>query len=96
MSQENVEAVRTAFDAFSRDDWDALIGLLDPEIEWVTTGQFVGGQVYRGHAGVRDFLEAWAESSRHFVPSRRTSRRHLMSSLPIPESPELGGAARCP
>ena len=58
MSQENVEAVRTAFAAFSRDDWDALIGLLDPEIEWVTTGQFVGGQVYRGHAGVRDFLDA--------------------------------------
>ncbi len=58
MSEENVEAVRVAFDAFSRDDWDALIGLLDPEIEWVTTGQFVGGEVYRGHAGVRDFLDA--------------------------------------
>jgi uncharacterized protein len=58
MSQENIELVRGAFDAFSRDDWDALIGLFDPEIEWVTTGQFVGGQLYRGHEGARDFLDA--------------------------------------
>jgi uncharacterized protein len=58
MSQENVEVVRRAFEAFSRDDWDAFIGMLDPEIEWATTGQFVGGQVYRGHAGVREFLDA--------------------------------------
>ena len=96
MSQENVEAVRTAFDAFSRDDWDSLIGLLDPVIEWVTTGQFVGGQVHPGHAGVRDFLDALGGEFEAFVPSLCSSRRHLMSSSPIPESPELGGAARCP
>ena len=58
MSQENVEIVRAAFGAFSQDDWDALVAFLDPEIAWVTTGQFVGGQRYRGHAGVRDFLDA--------------------------------------
>ena len=57
MSQENVEVVKAAFEAFSRDDWSALIGLLDSEIEWVTTGQFVGGEVYEGHAGVREFLD---------------------------------------
>jgi ketosteroid isomerase-like protein len=58
MSQENVEVVRAAFEAFGRSDWDALVGFLDPEIEWVPTGQFVGGQLYRGHAGVREFLDA--------------------------------------
>jgi uncharacterized protein len=57
MSQENVEVVRNAFEAFDRDDWDALLGYLGSEIEWVTTGQFVGGQLYRGHAGVRQFLD---------------------------------------
>ena len=50
MSLENVEIVRAAFGAFGQDDWDAFIALVDPEIEWVTTGQFVGGPVYRGHA----------------------------------------------
>ena len=57
MSQENVEVVRDAFEAFGRGDWDALLGSLDSEIEWMTTGQFVGGQLYRGHAGVRQFLD---------------------------------------
>ena len=58
MSQENVEIVREAFEAFGRDDWDTFLGFLGPEIEWVTTAQFVGGQLYRGHAGVRQFLNA--------------------------------------
>ena len=58
MSRGNVETVRAAFGAFGRGDWGALIAFLDPEIEWVTTGQFVGGQFYRGHAGVREFLGA--------------------------------------
>ena len=57
MSQENVEVVKAAFEAFGRGDWRALVGCLDPEIEWVTTGQFVGGQLYRGHVGVREFLD---------------------------------------
>jgi uncharacterized protein len=57
MSQENVEVVREAFEAFDRDDWDAFLGSLDSEVEWITTGQFVGGQLYRGHAGVRQFVD---------------------------------------
>ena len=32
MSQENVEIVRAAFDAFSRGDMETLLGLMDPEI----------------------------------------------------------------
>ena len=55
MSLENVEIVRAAFGAFGQDDWDAFIALVDPEIEWVTTGQFVGGPVY-----FEALDEAWA------------------------------------
>ena len=57
MSEENIDVVRAAFAAFSGEDWDGLTGLLDPGVVWVTTGQFVGGQLYRGHQGVRDFLD---------------------------------------
>jgi ketosteroid isomerase-like protein len=56
MSRENVEVVRAGFDALSRGDWDALIEVLDPDVEWRTTGQFVEGGAYRGHDGVREFL----------------------------------------
>jgi uncharacterized protein len=57
MSRENVEVVEAAFEAFSRDDWSAFIEFFNPEVVWMTTGQFVGGESYRGHAGVREFLE---------------------------------------
>lgn len=57
MSRENVGIIRAGFDALNRDDWDALRGLLDSDVEWETTGQFVGRSVYRGHDGVREFLD---------------------------------------
>ena len=97
MSQENVEIVRTAFDAFAGDDWDALLSCLDPDVEWVTTGQFVGGEVYRGHAGVRDFLstlsgefdefdatpENFAQEAEIVVADARVSGSGKRSGVPV-------------
>ena len=69
MSQENVEAIRRAVDAYNRRDLDALLEELDPEIEWHPLLQvLLGGEatVYRGHEGARelyrDLDEAFAES----------------------------------
>jgi uncharacterized protein len=56
MSQGNVEVVRAGFEAFDRGDWDDLLALLDPGVEWETTGQFVEGGTFRGWEGVREFL----------------------------------------
>jgi ketosteroid isomerase-like protein len=57
MSQENVEVVRAGFEAYNRGDVDALLGLLDPQVEW--TDQFVEGGTFRGREGVHEFL-GWA------------------------------------
>ena len=51
MSQENVESFRRAVEAWNRDDFDAWIDLLDPEVEWFTLVE-----IYRGHAGAG---QAW-------------------------------------
>ncbi len=51
MSQENVEIVRAAFDAWERDDFDAWIGYFDPEVKWSALLE-----EYRGHTGIR---QAW-------------------------------------
>jgi ketosteroid isomerase-like protein len=68
MSQENVEAVRRAFDAFDRGDIEAVLEELDPEVEWHPLFQvLLGGEaaVYGGHEGFREFQretnEAFAE-----------------------------------
>jgi ketosteroid isomerase-like protein len=64
MSQENVEIVRAANDAWNRGNIDAMFALLAPEFEWHTAGEFPGlDPVYRGPEGWRkfdhDFREAW-------------------------------------
>jgi ketosteroid isomerase-like protein len=68
MSEENVEVVRRAADAYNRRDIDAVLEELDPEIEWHPLLQvLLGGEatVYRGHEGARalwrDLDEAFTE-----------------------------------
>jgi len=55
MSEENVEIVRGAFQAFAQQGPDALIDSWDSEIElWMHSGLIQAGGTYRGKAsGVR-------------------------------------------
>jgi ketosteroid isomerase-like protein len=64
MSRENVEAVRTAWDAWERGDMEALFRLYDPDIEWDQTRHLAGGPsgVFGGHEGVRRFFREWLSS----------------------------------
>ena len=59
MSQENVELVRRAYKAFDS-DLDALLRLLDPEIEWVSPSDSIEPGSRHGHKGVRDAFAATA------------------------------------
>ena len=57
MSQENVEVFMRAWDAGDRRDVEALLAVLDVEVEWHAALPMLGGDaVYRGHDGVRSFL----------------------------------------
>jgi ketosteroid isomerase-like protein len=58
MSQENVEAVRRATEAINRRDVDAMLEVLDPEVEYYAALPALGGSaaVYHGHAGVRELF----------------------------------------
>ena len=60
MSQENVELVRRAIDAFNQRDLGTFLLHMDPEVEFTPYEVWVqGGDPYRGHAGVRSW---WEES----------------------------------
>lgn len=48
---------RRGFDAVNRRDFDAVLEVLDPEIEWDMSHAFFDGPIYYGHAGVRRFFE---------------------------------------
>jgi ketosteroid isomerase-like protein len=63
MSQENVEVVRRALEAWGRGDPKAAADLLDPEIEWSMPPNIPEAGTFRGRDEVvrrlEEFMEAW-------------------------------------
>jgi ketosteroid isomerase-like protein len=67
MSQENLEIVQNAWDAFSRGDVEAAFEVFAADVEWDVSrdiwGAVVGGGHYRGVEGVASWLtdlyDAW-------------------------------------
>jgi ketosteroid isomerase-like protein len=64
MSEENVELVRRAINAFNRRDVDAFVATASPDVEWEDAIFWSGvTRIYRGRAGLRDWfnqvLEPW-------------------------------------
>src|SRR6476646_7164056 len=52
MSQENVELVREAYDAYNRDGITGILRYLDPEVEWRNAAESPDAGVFIGHEGV--------------------------------------------
>jgi ketosteroid isomerase-like protein len=60
MSQENVEVVQGLFAALENQDWEAALGLFDPEVEWSPTeGTFHGPEGVV--SSLAEWLEPWEE-----------------------------------
>jgi ketosteroid isomerase-like protein len=58
MSEENVELARKAIDALNRGDLDAWLAFLSPDVVWEALPGVPGlGELYRGRAEVRDWIE---------------------------------------
>ena len=62
---ELTDRLRAAYDGFGRRDIDAVLAVMDPEIEWDATDALAHTGVYHGHAGVTEYIEslsgAWEE-----------------------------------
>jgi ketosteroid isomerase-like protein len=56
MSQENVELAWRASHAWNEGGIEAVLPYLDPEIEWHPPRESMEPGIYRGHAGVRDYM----------------------------------------
>jgi ketosteroid isomerase-like protein len=97
MSQENVEIVRRALDAYGREGLDGYLRYFDPAIEWITTGAYPEQGTYRGHEGVRRYLtpietefddlrvepEKLIDAGEQVVSSVRISGRGKTSGAPV-------------
>ena len=67
MSEENVEVVRDALDAFGAADVERLLQFMDPEIKFEPHLALLEGN-YRGHDGVREFMADAFEAPEVSVP----------------------------
>jgi uncharacterized protein len=65
VSQENVQIVKRAIEAFSRGDADAFADLTTPDLEWKVGLGAVEGEIFRGREGVETYFgrlgSAWDE-----------------------------------
>jgi ketosteroid isomerase-like protein len=57
MSRENVEAVYRAYEAVRRGDREAFVRDMHPDVEGRAYLMEVEGVVYRGHPGMRQFID---------------------------------------
>jgi uncharacterized protein len=62
MSEENVEIVRRALEAWERGDMNAAADLLDPEVEWRMPPNIPEAGTFRGRDEVVRRLEAFREA----------------------------------
>jgi ketosteroid isomerase-like protein len=62
VSQEDVEVAQRSFEAWQRDDFEAWLSFIDPDVEWLTAverGLGRAGNVFHGHEGMREFWRLW-------------------------------------
>lgn len=68
------DRLRTAYEGFGRRDLDAVLSVMDPDIEWDATDALAHTGVYHGHEGVSEYIsslsEAWQEF--HLNPEQFT------------------------
>jgi ketosteroid isomerase-like protein len=57
MSEENVKIVKDAYARSSRGDFDGLLALFDPGVEWVDDPLVAGAIARRGHVEVKRYFE---------------------------------------
>jgi ketosteroid isomerase-like protein len=65
MSEENVEALRSVYEAFNRADFEAVERAVHPDIEFVRIGD---QSTLRGTAALREWMEPDAFEEQRFEP----------------------------
>ena len=66
MSQENVDTVREAVEAFNSGHMEDALARVHPEVEWTSADAFPDAQTYRGPEGVRQFFATWLDTFEGF------------------------------
>ena len=66
MSQDSVEIVRTAYDAFAQGDMPTVLGQLDPAVVSYTASPLPDAGEHQGHEGFLQWVEDWTAAFDQF------------------------------
>jgi ketosteroid isomerase-like protein len=86
MSHENVELTKAACAAINRRDIEALLALVDPQVEFRSLIAEVEGRAYHGHSGVREWWGAVVEPlGAHWEPEeiRAVGDEHVVHGFRV-------------
>jgi hypothetical protein len=74
-----IEVVRRGYEAFRQAGIEGVVPLLDPEIEWRNPQDSPIADVFRGHAGVREWYAAATSAFEdlHFEPDELVPFAHI-------------------
>jgi ketosteroid isomerase-like protein len=82
MRQETLDLIRTGIAALNRGDIDGMLRPLDPEVELEPLRAVLEGNVYRGHEGLREWLqdmdEDWEAFRIEVVDLRALGEDHVL------------------
>jgi uncharacterized protein len=71
---ELTDRLRVAYEGFGRRDMEAILSVMDPDIEWDATDALAHTGLYHGHQGVTEYIESlagvWEEF--HLYPEQFT------------------------
>ena len=55
---ELTDRLRTAYEGFGRRDIEAVLSVMDPDIEWDATDALAHTGMYHGHEGVTEYIQS--------------------------------------
>src|SRR5207302_5810600 len=76
MSSDNVEVVRAALEAAGCGDWEAFMGVLDPDVAWTPVR---GDPEFAVHRGI-DAVRAWGNTWRESFPDLRWEAQRIIEA----------------
>jgi ketosteroid isomerase-like protein len=63
---ELTDRLRAAYEGFGRRDLDAVLAVMDPDIEWDATDALAHTGRFQGHAGVTEYIESLSDAWEDF------------------------------
>jgi ketosteroid isomerase-like protein len=84
-AERNIELVRAGVDAFTRGDIDAVLAIMDPDVEVFTPPGLANAGTYHGHEGflhwTAQWLEAWEGFSIELEEIEAVGDAHVIAQI---------------